>query len=294
MRKFTLVAAGVFGVLSASSATAATYIPIIPVAGATQTLASAINDKNEITGVYFDSEGVLHGYAGTLDGDYQTFDAGSTNTEPAAIDKKGDIVGTAYASFPNCTASAFERNAKGTIQPIKKGGTAISGSTSGMDAGGDFVGSYCDGSGSHPFVGKKAKYKKAITLSGAHILVFPSGIDSAGDIDGSVQDPDSKIRGFLLKDGTTTEVTFPGADQTQFSGLNDKGVASGLYITAGKTHGFAYDIATATFTSVEPTGATSSVAGSINNDGLVAINSDIGAFIYCPLKKNRCPTNGTH
>ncbi|HWA90491.1 MAG TPA: hypothetical protein VG889_10675 [Rhizomicrobium sp.] len=39
--------------------------------------------------------------------------------------------------------------------------------------------------------------------------------------------------------------------------------------------------------------ATASITAGINNNGLLAIYSDVGAFIYCPKKPNKCPTNGT-
>jgi hypothetical protein len=293
MRKLVSSLLGYVGLAIVLPVCAATFIPVIPVSGSASNAIYAINDKNEITGAYSDSQGVTHGFAGSLNGDYQTFDAGSTNTNTGGIDKKGDIVGTIFDSSSTCKDSAFERDAKGNIQLIKKDNMAISGTAGGMAASGDFVGVYCDGSGNaRPFVGKKAQYKKDITLSGTHQDVFPSSIDSAGDIVGFVDDPDGQTRGFLLKDGITTEIAHPGTGRTELLGINDHGQATGLYIDGFSPHAFVYDIATAKFTNIDPPNSSGASAWGINNAGLVTINADNGRYVYCPKKKSKCPTNG--
>src|SRR5260370_18614934 len=46
-------------------------------------------------------------------------------------------------------------------------------------------------------------------------------------------------RGFVLTlPDTFTDENFPGSDQTQVIGINERGDTDGFYITAGVTHGF--------------------------------------------------------
>lgn len=274
------------------SAATATLIPVVPVAGAAATQATAINDKNAITGVYLDGAGIGHGFTGSLDGAYQTFDHTQANTTSAGIDKAGDVVGTSYDTTPGCGSVAFERGKGGKTKPIKKGTKAISGAVFGMNATGDFVGFYCVGTTLLGFRGAGEKYVEDVAISGTHLLTVPAGINSLGTVDGFSVDIDGVWRGFVLKDGTTTVVTYPGATRTQLSGVNDDGIASGYVQTDGKTHAVLYDIAKAAFTTIEPPGATASVAAGINNSGLLAVYSDVGAFIYCPKKPSKCPASG--
>lgn len=291
MRK--LSAAGAFlCVFAAHPLAAATLLPIVPVAGATNTLVSAINDGNTITGAYVDGQGLKHGYVGTLAGAYTKFDFGTGgNTVPLGIDKKGDVTGANYASTAFCDATPFERTSKGKLSAIKNGTKTMTGLAWGMDPKGDFVGYYCDPSS---FVlgyeGKSAKFKKDVTLSGNHIVTAPSGINASGMIVGWSVDFTANTQGFVLKGGTASFVSYPGAAQTQLIGINDAGLATGEWTDGNSVqHAFLYDTKTSKFTSLEPKGATTSVAGGINNAGLIALYSDKGSFIYCPKK---CPKAG--
>ena len=82
--------------------------------------------------------------------------------------------------------------------------------------------------------------------------------------------------GCYLEDGHFRSVNFPTADNTnppvnQLLGVNDAGIAVGFYTDAkGFDHGYTYDIATKTFTTVAVAGASSVVAAAINNSGSVA------------------------
>lgn len=293
MRNLLPALAGIAAIASAAPAFAATLLPIVPVPGASQTLVSAINDKNVIAGTYVDQDGIKHGYAGTLDGDYATFDFGNgaNNTVPLGIDTKGDVTGTSFASSDAiCDSTPFERS-KGKVNAIKKGSQDMTGLAWGMDSKGDFVGYYCDVTGFvFGYQGKAGKYKKAVTISGTQLVTAPSGINASGLIVGWSADITGAVKGFVLKGGTTSFVTYPKATDTQLIGINDKGQATGEWTDSkGVQHAFLYDTKKSKFTSLEPKDATTSVAGGINNDGLIALYADTGAFIYCPKK---CPKAG--
>jgi hypothetical protein len=290
MRKL-LAAGALLSALAPSWLLAATYIPVVPVSGAARTQATAINDKNVITGAYFDGSQIAHGFAGTLAGDYQTFDFdGGTNTAPFGIDRVGDTVGAGFTTQADCSAKPFERMVSGKIKPIKKDGKKVGGAALGMNTPGDFVGFICEGSApAAGYRGRKAEWTDAVTLPGVHLLTIPAGINIFGTIVGWTMDTDTKIRGFVLKDGNASVVTYPGASQTQLAGVNDDGLISGTQTTGAITHAFLYDLNSAQFTSIEPPGATTSVAGGLNSGGLTAVASDLGSFIYCPKKKANCP-----
>jgi uncharacterized membrane protein len=64
------------------------------VPNSTTTEAHAIADNGQITGRYYDTSGVSHGYLRSATGTFTTFDPErSTNTQPLAINPKGQIIG---------------------------------------------------------------------------------------------------------------------------------------------------------------------------------------------------------
>lgn len=291
-----LLAAGMLlSSLAASPLSAATLIPVVPVPGAADTQATAINDRDAITGVYFDGGHIAHGFVGTLDGSYETFDSRTANTVTYGIDGAGDVVGESYATVNDCDhLTAFVRSADGKLKQVKKDGLPIRGGALGIRSKGVFVGFYCDdGNKLVAFRGKKAKYVEDVVLSGSHLMTAATGINAAGTIVGITIETDGHARGFVLQDGTTTIVADPLGTDTQITGVNDKGIATGIVTIGGQWHAVLYDIAKAAFTSIEPKGATTSVASGINDDGLTALYSDIGSFIYCPRKAAKCPKSGT-
>jgi probable HAF family extracellular repeat protein len=86
----------------------------------------------------------------------------------------------------------------------------------------------------------------------------------------------------------------PGAvGVTTAEGINDSGQVSGLYTdSAGNRHAFEYDVSTGNFTAIDPgDGSFAQEAWGINNKGLIVLDTNSGAipYIYCPLKKRKCP-----
>ena len=89
-------------------------------------------------------------------------------------------------------------------------------------------------------------------------------------------------------------VDYPSADAagTAVEGINDSGQAVGQWSdSAGNTHSFLLDIATNTFTDILVSGATNVYAWNINNQGGVAVSSDVGSFVWCK-RARQCPSGG--
>ena len=96
------------------------------------------------------------------------------------------------------------------------------------DHKGDFVGYYCDQSSFvFGYEGKSSKFKKDVTLSGNHIVTAPSGINASGMIVGWSVDFTANTQGFVLKGGTASFVSYPGAAQTQLEVHRRRLVAAG-------------------------------------------------------------------
>jgi probable HAF family extracellular repeat protein len=104
--------------------------------------------------------------------------------------------------------------------------------------------------------------------------------------------------GFVLKGKKLTSFDAPNSvGVTTAEGINDAGQAAGLYTDASANrHAFLYDFSTGSFTAIDPgNGSTAQEAWGINNQGLIVGDTDSGTFpfIYCPLKKKKCPTGAS-
>jgi hypothetical protein len=76
--------------------------------------------------------------------------------------------------------------------------------------------------------------------------------------------------------------------------LNDRGIATGSVLDDEENfHPFILNTNTSAITWIDIPGATNSQVWGINKQGLAAVSTDIGPFIYCPLKPSRCPAGGT-
>jgi hypothetical protein len=292
-----IICASLFLITSAAMAgKKAVVVPVPPFKNATDTLVAAYNDKNVVVGTYVDSANHKHGFVGTIDGKYTSFDFKSGGDSVAVgTDTAGDITGSYLNNSTDfCKAVPYERDSKGNSAAIKNGSKDMSGLAWGMDTKGDFVGYTCNQTGVVVgFKGKAGKYTGDVTISGFQLITAPSGINNSGIIVGWSVDTGGVAKGFILKGGTTSFVTYPKAMQTQLLGINDGGLATGVWTdSASKEHAFIYDTKKSKFTSIEPKNAKTSVAGAVNTDGVVALYSDVGSFLYCTNRK-KCPKGGT-
>jgi hypothetical protein len=276
---------------------AAVLIAVKSVTNSTTTTVFGINDKNDIVGSYIgSSDGVEHGFFGTLAGEYTSFDAGSGGTEARGINNRGYITGFSNSQLGSWTTwPIFEREPSGRILNVTDKGQQLYGLAQGINSRNRFVGAYWDfGSGaSEGFVGKGGKYLHDLYLYTEEQADAAYAINDSGDTGGIYFAP--PYHGFIVIGRNLTKVDYPSSKETQtvVEGLNNEGLAVGQWIdSSGNTHSFLYDIAAATFTDINVKGATTTVAAwGINNAGAVAVSSDAGSYIWC-LKRRDCPSNG--
>ncbi len=282
--------------LLTSAASAGTYFAVGEVPGGYSTSVEGINGKNQIVGSYLVTGAIAHGFTADLGGPFTTFDIGTQLTFPRAINNAGTIVGD-YINHGSGEFYAFERFADGRTVTIKDGhqvmGEAV---LFGLNNLGVFVGNAIVDTNDIAFTGQKGRY--AATLDTTLYLPEPHGINASNVIAGDFYDssrPDFPYHGFILKDGTATQLDFPAANDhgTRLGGINDAGIVTGYWLDQHhRSHAFRYDTNTATFTSLHPPGTLYSEAYGINEKGLIAMTSDIGSFVYCP-KARQCPAGST-
>jgi hypothetical protein len=304
MRRSLFKAAALAGValLSLSAADAkgskGTLIAVPEFTGGSSTYPFAINNSDNIAGSYLDASSVQHGFYGTLAGSYTSFDytgTGVSATQARGMDDNGNITGYAPASGE---VVGFEwQLANGAMFTITGGkkGAALDGIAQQINASGDFAGDYQGKVDRYAYIGNTWALQTTLPLEFSSTEMAGRGIDSAGDVVGWFYDANSVQHGFTDMGGTFTQVDYPGNNisYTVLEGINDSGLITGQYEdTSGIIHGFTLD-SKGTFKEITVPGSTSFVqAFGLNNAGFVAVVSDAGAFVLCPLKKAKCKKLG--
>lgn len=294
----SLLCGACVALLAASPAASGTLIPVPAFPGATTTNVSDINDNLEIAGSYIDAGGIEHGFFGTLGGDYTSFDypGASSGTEARSINDQGYVLG--YAPDETFVGGPeFLRKPNGTFVTIMKDGVPLSGIAQGLAAHQISTGDYIVTDAAHKvgYRGKNGKYKEDIDLGLSGVTrVSGREINGHGDMAGFFVDSGGD-HGFIIKNGTTTVIDADDSGTTTLEGLNEKGIATGQVLSGEdmNTHAFVLNTHTGTFTWIDVPGSTNQQAWGINKQGLVAVSSDNGSYIYCPLKPRRCPSGGT-
>jgi len=306
MRTSLLAASALVGVAllanTGANAKGATYVPIALPNGAVSLAPFGINDDNIVAGSYTDSAGVQHGFYGPPDGsNYKTFDLkGVTGTQPRGIRNDLSITGLALASGFTF-GEEFYRSPGGKITILKNPDKAIQdGVAQGGNDAGVYVGDYLDTDGSTRigFEGKAGKFLSQVTLPKVKGVTStnPRQINNNNVIAGGYIDSSGVQHGFVLDGKKLTSFDHPKAvGVTVAEGINDAEQIVGLYQdTSGNRHGFLLDFSTGKYTAIDPgDGSTAQEAWGINNKGLVVGDTNAGSyFIYCPLKKSKCPKGG--
>ncbi len=303
MRNFLIGASALVGaalLANTAAQAAATYVPIAFPSGAVTVLPFGINDDNIVAGGYTDSSGVLHGFYGPPDGsNYTTFDlTDGSQAEARGIRNDGSITGLALATGFTF-GEEYYRSPTGKIKLLKNpAGNVMDGVAQGGNDAGVYVGDYLDTDGVTRlgFEGKSGKYKSDFTLPKVQGVTStnPRQINNNGLVAGGYIDSSGIQHGFVLKGKKLTSFDAPDSvGVTTAEGINDAGQVAGLDTdSSGNRHAFLYDFSTGTFTTVDPgNGSTAQEAWGINNAGLIVGDTDSGTFpfIYCPLKKKKCP-----
>jgi probable HAF family extracellular repeat protein len=263
-----------------------------------------INDDNIVAGGYTDSGGILHGFYGPPDGsNYTTFDlTDGSQAEARAIRNDGSITGLSLLSGFTF-GEEFYRSPSGKIKMIKNpDGNVADGVVQGGNDAGVYVGDYLDTDGVTRlgFEGKSGKYKADFVLKKLNGVTStnPRQINDNGVVAGGYIDSSGIQHGFVLDGKKLTSFDAPNSvGVTTAEGINDAGQVAGLYTdSSANRHAFLYDVSTGNFTAIDPgNGSTAQEAWGINNKGLIVGDTDSGAFpfIYCPLKKSKCPTGAS-
>jgi uncharacterized membrane protein len=282
-----------FAAAALAPAQAAGVVPIVPVPGSAATAAYGINDNNVIVGGFVDGGGVEHAFFGTADGQYAIFDAGEGGSEARGISNDGTIVGMSNAqSGDTASQPIFERKPDGTLTGITRAGVQLFGSAQQINTtDGKFAGAYWDFTNHHAvaFVGQNGKWRSDVKISEVHQASAARGINAAGDVVGSYFRP--PMHGYLLSNKMLTTIDYPvGRDvATEIEGINDHGQAVGQWMDKkGAMHSFLLDTATGDLTDIKVKGTTQVQAWAINNNGVVAVNTDLGPYLWC-AKKRACP-----
>jgi hypothetical protein len=293
------IASCVFGaaVLAATGAEAGTYISAPLVKNSQGIALSSINNNNVIVGYYADANSNLHGFYGTLNGKYKTFDVTGTNvvgTIPRNINDSDTIVGYAQLGGFSCDGGLeFYRTSDGKTVTIRKKRDDLMGITQGLTNAGLSAGDYWNAKCTTRtgFEAKKGVYSADIATGLKSKVVVPRGVNKSGEVTGYFVGSDGAQHGFVLKGKNAKQVDYPSSDAvaTILEDINDNGTAVGQWQDAnGNQHGFTLDVKTNTYKSVMPKGSSISQVIGLNNAGFLAVNTDVGNYIYCPLSKSQC------
>lgn len=284
----------------AATAHAGIYIPVPPVPGSIATTAFAIDDRNRIAGSYRDAAGVEHGFFGTLDGDYTSFDYGrnSTGTQARGLAVDGSITGVAAANG-FAVGIEFFRKPNGKLLTFTLHKQPLDGIAQGINGFDTSVGDYRNADGVvSGYYGVAGSYHNDFNL---HVRGWlqnsPRGISEDNAVAGFFVDRHGAQHGFVQQDKVIQVVDYPDARAvaTALEDINRAAQAPGQWDdSAGNPHAFVLDMNTGTFTVLDPgDGSAFQQAWSINGHGLVSLSTSDGAsFIFCPLAPKKCPNSG--
>ncbi|HEX3431174.1 MAG TPA: hypothetical protein VHT03_09825 [Rhizomicrobium sp.] len=258
-----------------------------------------INDNNVVAGSFIGKGGrVEHAFFGAVGSDYSTFDGGTGGSQARGINNNGLIAGFSNSQGGGGitgTQPIFERLSNGTILNVTASGQQLYGRAQGINVYGKFAGTYWSFQEFEAvaFLGRKGNYLRDVPLNYGHQASDGEAINDENVIVGQIFEP--PLHGFILDGKTLTIVDYPStkAQGTGLEGINNNGQATGQWTdNHNRPHGFLYDVASQTFTDILVPGATKVEAWNINNNGAVAVSSNVGAFIWC-AKSTECPSGGT-
>jgi hypothetical protein len=189
-------------------------------------------------------------------------------TQCEAINNTGTVVGFYQASagpLAGDTAGFIYSNGAYTTVAGPYG-ESIYAALSSINNKGEIAGFYTD-RGNHQiaFTMRASKYH-IIKIAGASKLI-PVGFNSAGQITVQAVDMNNNPVNYLLSKSGLVALGYPGATATTIQQLNDNGIAVGSYIDGSNiSHGFAYDIATCAYYTIDDPAAAQTFLIGINAD----------------------------
>jgi hypothetical protein len=300
MRCEMLLGSLVASLLATTFACGGVYVPVPAVPGSTATTVFGIDDRNVVAGAYRDGAGVEHGFFGTLDGNYTSFDYGhnSTGTQARGIAVDGSITGVAAADGFTVGVEFF-RKPTGKILTFSLHKRPLDGIVQGINGFDTTVGDYLNADGATTgYYGVAGKYHNDFNLRiKGSLQNSPRGISEDNAVSGFFIDRRGAQHGFVQQDKTVQVIDYPDAHAvaTALEDINKAGQAPGQWIdTAGNPHAFLVDTNTGTFTELDPgDGSVFQQAWSVNGRGLVSLSTSNGSsYIFCPRGAKDCPQPG--
>jgi uncharacterized membrane protein len=193
----------------------------------------------------------------------------ATNGTPVALNDLGGIAGTFLDSKNVAHGFLLYQGRLTTFMFPGSTGTSVSD----MSRNGIIVGGYStkDGKG-HAYMVHAGGFR-TITLPG-----FPNsdltvtGVNSNGDVVGTINSDTLPVNGFLLHNGKVTILSFPGADVTQPTSINDEGVVVGGYLVQSVNSNPAFMWKDGVFSNIKPPDSIPEpfvFANKISNSGVV-------------------------
>jgi hypothetical protein len=277
----------IIAILLLQAARAGTLIPIPLYPNSYKTTVIGINNNNVFTGGYYIAGKAESAFLGTIDGDYTPFDypGQHEDVEGRGINRSNEIV--AYVSSGG-EPLAFERFSDGSEKLIKVSKEPFDYSFSGgINSKGVFVVEADVNDEQYSCYGKKARCTSDLIIFGQYYSA-PRGINDHGTVVGF-----AAPKAWVLDNGVSAWVTYPGALYTTLAAVNNKDIATGSWTEQDgvTSHAILYDINKGEFQELKLPGLHNTYAAGINDAGLVVIGSDEGPFLYC-TKKKACPKQG--
>ena len=238
----------------------------------TGTLAMAINRTGTITGscslpVQVDP---TRGFVRGKDGTFSIFGvAGSTVTQPNAINAAGEIAGQ-YMDTHTQT-HAFIRAVDGTITAFDYPGATVT-QAFGLNDTGWVVGYYFANGAGHAFMRDPQGNMTNIDPPGTAFTALAAGINNEGVITGQYEDASANYVSFVRDQAgnfTTYQAPGDGVNRTFASGINSAGQVTGSFSAPGNSEQGYLRNADGTFVTIAPPGATFALPLSINSKGSV-------------------------
>jgi hypothetical protein len=273
-------------------------IIVFDVPGAQGTQAVAINPQGTITGNYFDSSGLGHGFLRARNGTFITFDppgvttAPGLNTAPWGINPAGTTAGWWYTNLgSNFFVHGFLRTPDGAFTTVDVPDASQTWVYD-INATGTVAGNYNAGGGSAPdlFRGFIRDASGAITTFEAPgagtgpgqgtFTAIATALNSEGAVTGNYLDASNVYHGYVrVPNGTISTFDVPGAGTgsgqgTSPAAINPEGSITGSYQDANNaSHGFVrYPFAV--IISFDIPGAANTFPGAISSSGIIT-----GAYV---------------
>lgn len=261
----------VFAFASLVCSAAGAKIVTIDIPGAVQVGPTAMNDKGQVTGIYYDKSQGLHGFIWQLHGPVVTFDVPNAQaTFPVGISATGVVTGRYYAAR---VPQGFVRAADGTITTFRAP----------------------DGHETYPAAANRDGW--SVGLNGSEHTPFqiflrsPTGETTEFTVPGSNGDQDAVAvnrsrmiagdavvtgqgRGFVRSAHGT--ITMFGDSDTRVTAMNDHGTIVGWTPANGVDTGYVRTSDGTITTFAAPNGAIETVPLAINNAGTIAGQVEAG------------------